>query len=94
MSYTDILNLTIIEKDSDSDSDNSQISIHSDIVDSPIVFDDEIKDSKDKKGKNKRSKRPDTSISPRAKRSRLQPSSITSSKVFRKSESFDHAEFL
>ncbi len=41
------------------------------------------------KRKKKRSKRPNTSISPRSKRRRLQSTSIIFSKSFRKSESFD-----
>jgi len=39
------LNLTVNEKHCRSHRDNSQISIHSDTIDGPIIFDDEIIDS-------------------------------------------------
>ncbi len=70
--------------------------MHNSIMDSLIILDDEISDPKEQtegKRNNKRSTRPDTSRSPRAKRPRLQ-SPIVSQKSFRKSESFDLSEFL
>jgi hypothetical protein len=82
--YSDILNSTLHESDNDSDSDTSEISIHSDIMDGLIILDDEISDPKEQtetKGNNKRSKRQDTSRSARAKRPRLQPP-IIFEKVF------------
>jgi hypothetical protein len=94
--YSDILNSTLHESDNDSDSDTSEISIHSDIMDGLIIFDDEISDPKEQtetKGNNKRSKRQDTSRSARAKRPRLQPP-IIFEKLFRKSESLNRQEFL
>jgi len=52
MSFTDFLNLTVNEKHCRSHRDNSQISIHSDTIDGPIIFDDEIIDSREQKVKN------------------------------------------
>jgi hypothetical protein len=91
---TAFLNITINNTDNNSNIDNSRISIHSDFVDGPVFFDDEMKDSNERKGKNKRSKRPDNCISPRAKRSCLRPPSIITSENFRKSETFQNPEFL
>jgi hypothetical protein len=63
-------------------------------VDSPIISDDEIKDSKEQKGNNKRSKRSDVAVSPIAKRLRRQLAPTIISEIFRKSESFDRPEFV
>ncbi|CAF1120162.1 unnamed protein product [Rotaria sordida] len=64
--YTDILNLTINESNSDNDTDcdTSHISIGNDIVGTSIILDDEIEDTQEQikeNRNNKRSKRFDTS---------------------------------
>jgi hypothetical protein len=91
----DILNLTKNKKDCDSkydcDNDISQTSIYGAIENSSFISDDEIKDSK---GETINTKLPNISRSPVAKRTHLKIQSAGFSKTFRKSESFDHPEFL